>query len=110
MIIQDERYKGTQIEAEQMSYSYEEQESTFTYNYNDEVITVYSSISKDITKLLKVCDHEKVEVITVNINGRITAIKCYITRKQLSIGKGRRELTENEKKRKAEQMKLKLNN
>ena len=108
MMIQDTRYTGIQTESENMSYKYEEQESTFSYCYNDDMITVYSSIQKDITKLLKLCNHNKVDVISVNDNGKITAIKCYITRKQLSLRK-EIELTEEQKRERAERFIKQLN-
>ena len=106
MMIKDDRYTGTQTEADNMSYKNEEQESTFTYCYNDDEIMVYSSIQKDITKLLKICNHNKVDVLSVNDNGKITAIKCYIGRKQLSL---RKEMTEEQKRERAERFIKQLN-
>ena len=88
MKIKDSRYHGSQAEVvDVISYPSEEQEFTFTAFRNDETISIYTSDSTMLTKLLKVVPHDEVTILSVSNTGFITSMKCELSKKQLSLRK-----------------------
>ncbi len=88
MKITDTRWKGAEMDIpDVMSFSSEDQEFTFTSYRNEDTVSVYTSDSTMITKLLKVVSHDKVTVLSVSNTGFITSIKCTLAKKQLSLRK-----------------------
>ena len=86
MLIADNRWKGQQLDiVDIISFPSDEQESTFSSYRSDNMVSVYTSDSTMITKLLKVVPHDEITVLTVSNSGFITSIKCTLGKKQLSL-------------------------
>lgn len=84
MLVDDSRYKTSkQIEAKEFSFRKDDRETTININEYGEVL-VYSSISKHITKILKVAKTDNVKILTVNKNGTITSMKAILKPNQIS--------------------------
>lgn len=83
MQIKDERYHGKQTECE-VVFTFQLEEMETTVNRNNKEVMFYSSLKKDITRILKVCDHDKVQVLSVSAEGKITSLKVILEQNQLS--------------------------
>ena len=92
MKIVDDKWTGEELDLPVMKFSYEEMETTICKSYQDEVI-VYSSIRKDISKILSITEPSNIQPLTVNSNGTINSIKAKLTKKNISFRKWHRVYT-----------------
>lgn len=83
MKISDTRWKGQQTEASQITINKEEMETTINKIKDEETIEVYSSIPSDITKILKITEHENISVLSISKTGKITSLRATLNEKQL---------------------------
>lgn len=83
MKISDTRWKGQQTDARQITINKEEMETTINKIKDEETIEVYSSIPSDITKILKITEHENISVLSISKTGKITSLRATLNEKQL---------------------------
>ena len=70
-----------------MVFPRSEQETTINFSRYDDMIEVYTSDSTVITKLNKVVATENIDVITTDVDGRITSAIYWLKPRQLSFRK-----------------------
>lgn len=84
MVIKDKRWNGKELDISHVyNFPSAEQETTIAYYRTDSTITVYSSNTTDITKILKITDHDNVKVLSVSDSGVITAIQTELDTRQV---------------------------
>lgn len=62
-----------------------EQETTIAYMANDEMISIYTSVKRDISKVMKIAKEENIEVLSVNEKGEVTSLKALLHPKNINI-------------------------
>ena len=74
-------YNGKEYNLPEFRISFDEQETSLHYMYNGDVV-VYSSILKDIGKIMKITDD--ITPLSVNSQGNINSIKAVMKRNNIS--------------------------
>lgn len=74
-------YNNKEYDLPEFRISFDEQETTLSYMYNGDVV-VYSSILKDIGKIMKITDD--ITPLSVNSKGNINSIKAVMKRNNIS--------------------------
>lgn len=74
-------YNNKEYDLPEFRIGFDEQETSIAYMYNGDVI-VYSSILKDIGKIMKITDD--ITPLSVNSQGNINSIKAVMKRNNIS--------------------------
>lgn len=79
-------YNNKEYDLPVMTFALDEMETSVVYQMNGEVL-VYTSIRKDINKIMSITDDSNIEPLTVNRFGNINSIKAKLSNKNIGFRK-----------------------